>query len=250
MLLVYNILLFIITIIGGSIPLWTSSWSDKRMKNLLAFSGAYLLSITMLHLIPESVENVGFAAGGYMLLGYFLQQILQKFTHGVEHGHHHSTGHQHHLPIVSLFFGMALHAFAEGIPLGTTYHEDSTVPSLYLAIALHKLPEAMLLVSLLIHSHRSKNASLLWLCLFALLTPVSSMLTHYAGIQLISFASALPYIIAVVTGSFLQIGTTIFFESGSNAHDMSWRRWIVILAGIGMALLSVIGQGHDHVHTH
>lgn len=249
MILVYNILLLLITIAGGSIPLWYTSWSDKKMKYLLAFSGAYLLSITMLHLIPESVENVGFAAGGYLLLGFFLQQVLQKFTHGVEHGHHHSGAH-HHFPIVSLFIGMALHAFGEGIPLGTTYHEDSTVPSLYLAIALHKLPEAMLLVSLLVHGQRSKGRSILWLFLFALLTPVSSMLTHYAGSHLDAFTTILPYINAVVTGSFLHIGTTIFFESGTNAHDMSWRKWLIIVLGIGLALLSVMGQGQEHIHAH
>ncbi|RQO30751.1 hypothetical protein DBR32_08465 [Taibaiella sp. KBW10] len=248
--LFYNILLFLITIVGGSIPLWYSSWSEKQMKYLLAFSGAYLLSITMLHLIPESVEHVGFTAGMYMLLGFFLQQILQKFTHGVEHGHSHVGEQHHHFPIVSLFIGMALHAFAEGIPLGATYHDNNTVPSLYLAIALHKLPEAMLIVSLLVHNRKTKAQSIFWLALFALLTPVSSMLTHYIGANMEQFATALPYVIAVVTGSFLHIGTTIFFESGTGSHDMSWRKWVIISVGIGLALLSIMNQSHEHVHVH
>ncbi len=59
MFLFYNLILFLITLAGGSIPLWSRSWSEQRMKYLLAFSGAFLLSITMLHLIPETVELEG-----------------------------------------------------------------------------------------------------------------------------------------------------------------------------------------------
>lgn len=243
-----NILLFLVTVIAGSAPLWFRNWQEKQLKYLLAFSGAYLLSVTMLHLIPEIVSQIGFKAGLWMLLGFFIQQALQKFTHGVEHGHAHKHNHGS-FDFLPLFLGMSLHAFTEGIPLGVHYEESTTVPSLYLAIALHKLPEAMLITSLVLHEKRNKTLAFVILVVFALLTPVSSILTDALGHEMASVARFTPYVIAAVMGSFLHIGTTIFFESGTKSHEMSWRKWLIIIAGIGLAYLMFMNADHTgHVH--
>ena len=87
MYLIFNIFLLLATIIGGSVPLWSKRWSEQSMKYLLAFSGAFLLSITLLHLLPETIETSGHSAGLLILAGFFLQLVIQRFTHGVEHGH-------------------------------------------------------------------------------------------------------------------------------------------------------------------
>lgn len=249
MTLVYNILLFAVTIVGGLLPIFYKKWSEQKMHLLLSFSGAYLLSITMLHLIPEAAETLGFKMGAYMLAGFFLQQLLQRFTHGVEHGHSH-IGHDHNsIPTVGLIFGMAIHAFAEGIPLGAVYVEQNTVPALYIAIALHKLPEAMLIASLLLYNKNNKTMAMTLLVLFAALSPISSLLTHYFGLKFEGIHKVLPYVIAVVTGSFLHIGTTIFYESGNKLHAISRKKWVLTAAAIGLALLSTLGDSHDHDHS-
>lgn len=250
MTILYNILLFAVTILGGLLPILYRRWTDNKMNYLLTFSGAYLLSVTMLHLVPESATKLGFSMGAYMLAGFFLQQFLQKFTHGVEHGHAHVGHDHHHIPALSLIIGMAVHAFAEGVPLGASYHDGSTVPALYIAIALHKLPEAMLIASLLIYNKNKKIKVLGLLALFAALSPASSLLTHYLGGSIDGFQKVLPYIIAMVTGSFLHIGTTIFYESGNKLHSISWKKWALTLSAIALALLTTF-VGHDHnAHDH
>lgn len=249
MTLVFNILLFAVTILGGLLPIIYTRWTDNKMNYLLTFSGAYLLSVALLHLIPESAAALGFEMGGYLLAGFFLQQFLQKFTHGVEHGHTHVGHGHHHIPAISLIVGMAVHAFAEGIPLGAEYHDGSTVPALYIAIALHKLPEAMLIASLLIYNKNSKLKVFALLALFAALSPASSLLTHYFGAGFEHFRNVLPYLIAIVTGSFLHIGTTIFYESGNKIHDISWKKWSVTIMAIVLALLSTM-WGHEEEHDH
>jgi zinc and cadmium transporter len=260
MTLVYSILLFIVTVVGGLLPIIYSRWTDNKMNYLLTFSGAYLLSVTLLHLIPEAAAAIGFQMGAYMLAGFFLQQVLQRLTHGVEHGHSHVGHGHHHIPVLSLVLGMAVHAFGEGVPLGATYHDGSTIPALYIAIALHKLPEAMLIASLLIHNRNSKLKVFVMLSLFALLSPASSLLTHYYGLSIEGFKSVLPFIIAIVTGSFLHIGTTIFYESGNKLHAISWKKWTVTAAAIALAALTTLfshgqdnhdhGAEDEHLHSH
>jgi zinc and cadmium transporter len=89
-----NIFLFVVTYAAGLLAMRVRLIDDKKMHLLLAFSGSFLLSITFLHLIPETIEDQGHKAGLYILIGFFLQLFIQRFTHGVEHGHSHSQGPQ------------------------------------------------------------------------------------------------------------------------------------------------------------
>src|SRR5687768_11372633 len=106
MQLFYNLLLFAITFAGGSIPLWAKGLNDKRMHLLLAFSGSFLLSITFLHLLPETFEELGSEAGFYLLVGFFIQLLIQRFTHGIEHGHVHLDHHGHHISLTPILAGL------------------------------------------------------------------------------------------------------------------------------------------------
>lgn len=244
MFLFYSFFLFIITLIGGSVPLWSKSWNEQSMKYLLAFSGAFLLSITLLHLIPETIEHSGHTAGVYILAGFFLQQLIQRFTHGVEHGHAHVGDHHHHIAVVPVFAGLAVHAFSEGLPLGISYSDVTTLPSLYLAVALHKLPEAMLITSLVYFSSKKKSKAWPALILFAMITPVAGLLTSYLGNAYDGVEAFVHLCIPVIAGAFIHIATTIFFESGTKTHDMNWKKWTATVSGIVLALLTLLGHGH------
>lgn len=240
MILIYNAILFVLTLIGGSVPLWYKNWSERSMKYLLAFSGAFLLSITFLHLIPESIEEIGPIAGMLLLFGFFIQQFFQKFTHGVEHGHAHIEHSEHkHVTVWPILIGLSVHAFGEGLPLGITYSDEGVLPSLFLAIALHKLPEAMLIMSLFYHEYKKKN-TILVLVLFSLITPFASLLAYYLGHEFTFVATLIHWMIPVIAGAFIHISTTIFFESGTKIHEMTFKKWMVILTGIGIALLSLL----------
>lgn len=244
MFLLFSLTLFLITLAGGSIPLWSRSWSEQRMKYLLAFSGAFLLSITLLHLVPETLERTGHRGGIFILAGFFLQQMVQRFTHGVEHGHAHIGSDHHHVPVLPVFAGLAVHAFSEGLPLGISYTDPATLPSLFMAIAFHKLPEAMLITSLVYFGARNKRNAWLLLVLFSLITPVAGMLTATLGAHYNGVATFVNWCVPLIAGAFIHIATTIFFESGTRTHDMNWKKWTAVLSGIGLALLTLLG-GHQ-----
>jgi zinc and cadmium transporter len=223
----YNIILFCVT--------------------LLAFSGSFLLGITFLHMLPETMSGGGHWTGALLLLGFFIQQIIQRLTHGIEHGHLHvATDHgHHHTSVMPILVGLSIHAFSEGIPLGIHYEDEATLPSLYAAIALHKLPEVMLISSLLmIEMGKNKAKAWLYMVLFALITPLSSTLTAYLGAQFNIVNQIIDWCIPVVAGVFIHIATTIFFESGTRMHEMNAKKWLAITLGVGIALLTTVGHSH------
>jgi zinc transporter ZupT len=238
MLSLYFLGLFIVTIIGGSIPFWIKEIKPFWITLLLACSGSFLLGITLLHLVPETFTDLGSKVGIYIFAGFFLQFILQKFTHGVEHGH--VCGHGHDaIAVFPILVGLSVHAFMEGIPLGYHYHNDgSTLSSIFMGVFAHKMPEAITLSSLLVVSN-SKN-KWLYLIAFALMSPLAGLMANHFGVKYYFVSHVLTYIIPVVAGAFLHISTTILFESGTQHHSMSKQKSLAILVGVGLALLTLM----------
>ena len=237
MLYLFNAILFVLTVIGGSVPLWIKQLDEKRMLYLLAFSGSFLLSITFLHLLPETFESHVNYAGPLLLVGFFLQLLIQRMTHGAEHGHTHIHEGQS-IPLASIFTGLAIHAFMEGLPLGFPYQQESTILSLYMAITVHKLPEAMLVTSIAMQV-KNKKVAFIQLLFFALITPVASTLTGIMSARYANISNTVSYLLPVVAGAFIHIATTIFFESGTRQHKVSWQKALAMLLGVGTGLLTL-----------
>ena len=88
---------FLAVIIGSTIVLFLSKKAIQTNSQLtLAFSGAFLLSITVFDLLPrvysENILNDKFEQkliGLMIMLGILFQVILEFFSKGAEHGHIH-----------------------------------------------------------------------------------------------------------------------------------------------------------------
>ena len=177
-LLIFSVFAAAITV------LWFNPSDPNKLKLLIAFSGAYLLSITALHLLPEVFigDDRGAYFGSFVLIGFFTQVMLEYLSGGIEHGHahtHRSAG----LP-VGMMIGLCLHAFLEGMPLGAGHshhgHEHSHshgVEPLLLGIVLHKYPVAMVFLSMLLNSGLSRPKAFGLLALFAVMAPLGTLLS-------------------------------------------------------------------------
>lgn len=226
------LILFAGAMIGGLAVFTIKVEQNKNLKLLLAFSGSYLFAITALHLIPEVYETGNRLTGVFVLIGFFLQIVLEQFSDGIEHGHMHKHSHQHHHSFpFGIMISLCLHALVEGIPLG----DKANQPLLY-GIALHHIPAAFALGSVLLEQHVTKRNTLIALILFALMAPIGlwgSTLLH-TGLE--SVQNLFNYLMAIVIGIFLHISTTILFESSVD-HRFNRFKTIAIAAGSSLALL-------------
>ncbi|HEX5555728.1 MAG TPA: ZIP family metal transporter [Chitinophagaceae bacterium] len=245
---IYLILILIFTIVGGMIPVWYRRIHRNVIVYLLTFTGAFLLGITILHLAPESFHELGKKAGLYILLGFFLQVFLQRWSHGMEHGHGASpqdqvkdhAGQVTAATAFSLVVGLSVHAFMAGLPLGFTYHDPSILPSLALGILLHKMPEALTLMTMLLVMRAGKKGNKGLLILFSLVTPGAALLAYALNQDFLFMDRVLLYVIALVTGAFLHISTTIFFESGTRHHELNRGKVISMVIGLALASLTLL----------
>jgi zinc and cadmium transporter len=231
-------LLFFFPFLGGVIGLTIQSEKTRQLKLFLAFSGAFLISITILNLIPEVYEKIGHQAGYYILAGFFLQIVVDFFTKGIEHGHLHFHEFKKGFPI-SVFLALSLHAFIEGLGLGGDAFSEATQNNLVFAIGLHELPAAFALAVVLKSVFSKDKTNYLWIALYAVMVPLGMIIGH----QLIDYAEIFSMLIAVVIGVFLHISTTILFEN-NESHTYGRYKLIAILVGLVVALLAV----NLHIH--
>ena len=85
-------LLFASVIAGAIVVEIFKPKKGRNIQLLLTFSGAYLLAISLLHLLPELFANNPTEKIGIFILGGFLIQILlEYFSQGIEHGHFHKS---------------------------------------------------------------------------------------------------------------------------------------------------------------
>jgi len=224
--------LFLSVAIGAIIVEIFKPTKSKNIQLLLTFSGAYLLAVSVLHLIPELFENYPKEnIGIFILAGFLIQILLEYFSKGIEHGHFHK---QKVIPI-TVMISLCIHALLEGIPLGGGLeHNHSAEQALLTGIVLHKAPVSIVLFSFFLQSGMSKLKSYFLLFLFALMAPIGVYSGHLFS-DLDQYANE---IMAIVIGIFLHISTTILFES-TDGHKFSFQKIITIIIGTIIAIFSV-----------
>lgn len=245
MTLIEYILLFFSVLLGGGIAFYVKKNNKTMMELVLSLSGAYLLGITVLHLMPAIFSRPGHTVGFFVLIGFLLQLFLEQLSGGVEHGHIHAPHNPAANFAVSVMVGLCFHAFIEGLPLSNygdfipAGHEHN---HLLYGVILHKAPAAFALVLLFLMADFKKSTVLACLFLFAMMSPLAAFLA-----ESISFDKSTQIkIMAVVIGSFLHISTTILFETdNTHHHKIPIKRVVAILVGIGLASLTVLVE-HEH----
>ena len=226
--------LFLVSMLSGSLVFVKQIQLKEKITFLLSFSGAYLLGICLLHLIPELFDTDGESVGLYLLIGFFLQLVLDYFSGGIEHGHTHVNSKRIGRFPYLIFLSLGLHAFLESFPLTELNHEMGTGSYLW-GILLHKVPIAIILGSLLL-AYKLKNSQIfIAILLFSLIAPLGA----FIGSSFTSDTTIYKQFLAVSIGIILHLSTTILLETNEE-HHISVKKLVPILLGVALALLTLV----------
>lgn len=239
--------LFFTPLLSGLAIFVVPQGRNTNFKLMLVFAGSYLFAITVIHILPDLYsQHADFTfIGLFVLIGFFLQQLLEYFTSGIEHGHIHATHehrhdhahshvHDHAVSAIVLLLALCVHAFLEGGMLtGRDTHRTNVI---LLGIALHRAPAAFALMTVLAFQLHSRRKAIPYLVVFSLAAPAGLLLSTYlTGAGLLS-STGLVYLYALVSGNFLHISTTIVFES-SPEHRFHARKMLVAVGGSLLAVM-------------
>lgn len=267
-MLLTGLSLLAVALAGGALLELLGNKAIKNLPLILAFGGSYIMGLLFLHLVPEaySYSSTVNIAGIFVLGGFLVQILLEYISMGLEHGHVHLVGHcKDHdhakaLPWAALV-SLCVHALLESMPLAegagmeNQVHKmgmaidhvhispdmDVTSP-LFVGLALHKLPVALVLMGLM----KSTGVSALsrWgvLAVFGLM-PLIGMYGYdyvmHSSIELPGGAGAfMAATHGLVIGILLHVATTVLFEAGEG-HRFNLKKLGAVIVGLSIAYLTL-----------
>lgn len=231
------IILFLGAFTGGMSVFLFKGDNHKTLKLVLSFSGAYLFGITVLHLIPDAYHGNDNYVGVFILIGFLFQIVLEQFSEGIEHGHIHKHDHAHIAFPLGILVSLCIHAFLEGMPLA-----EGNQNQLVYGIALHHVPAAFALATVLLSNKQSKGMTIFFVVLFAVMAPAGYLFSNALSTGGVgNLQQYYGRIMGVVIGIFLHISTTILFESSSD-HKFTARKMVAVLLGVGIALIGFASE--------
>lgn len=239
------ILLVGVVLLGGILVFFLKEKTTGNLKYILAFSGAFMLSISVLHLVPEVYVNQSYSIGIFVLLGFLVQLILEYFSQGIEHGHIHVHHQKSSYFLAPILISLCIHALLEGVPLAKDFamdhvhgHEHEHGNSFLISILMHKFPIAIALMTLFLKAKVKVSLAFIWLTVFALMAPLGNFVGTIFNDFFNENTQIIDSILGVVLGMFLHISTTILFES-DESHRFNLMKLVIVILGGFIAYLII-----------
>lgn len=257
---------------GGALPLFASI---RRSDLLLSFSAGIMLGAAFLHMLPEAVEEAGGAAVPFVLVGFLLLYLLERFvlvhvcaepgpnarlsTGGAplrpddphdhrpdEHPNVHAdgTGCDVHTLGLAAWIGMSVHTLVDGFALGAASIQPELGALVFLAILAHKVPNSFSLSAILISEGYGRGRAVAMNAVFALMVPLGAglYLLLREAVHAEKFASLA---LAASAGTFLHLSLSDILPDLHRRGATRWRLSAAMVGGIAlMGALTLLRGGH------
>lgn len=225
---------------GGVLFMYLPRLSKLLQNFALPFSSGVLLSVSIYHLIPESIEFELESIPLVILVSFLSAILIERFIFKI---HHHSHDAKTKSRSSLIIFGDTLHNAIDGIAIAASF-TISPVAGLGVALAtlVHEIPHEMADFAILVKSGWKKKQVLIVNLLSSLSTTVSAVAFFALGGAMESLT---PYALAVSAGVFLYLGATDMLPEVLGQKGKSNRSlWTVLLGAIIMVLVFNLISDH------
>jgi len=210
---------------------------------LVSFAVGGLLGDALIHLIPESLEQLGskLAASLYIMAGFLAFFLLEKYILW-RHFHVHAEERKVKAIVPMILLGDAVHNFIDGAVIGASYVVSIPIGiTTTLAVVLHEIPHEIGDFGVLVYGGLSVRRAILLNFLTALTAIVGTVASLVISQQLHSYASV---VIPVTAGGFIYIAGSDLVPELQDETRMSRSlvQLLCIVCGVGiMSLLVLLG---------
>jgi len=154
----------------------------KLIEHFLAFGAGFMLSVAIVELLPEAFERSGSLAPALILAGYLAvhltQHTLTPHLHFGEETHAVSR-----IAGTSALVGLLLHMVFDGVAIASAFLVRPELGVMvFVAIFLHKLPEGVMISSLMIAGGQSGGRAIGSAALLGLATVLGVLLTDRVAV--------------------------------------------------------------------
>ena len=188
---------------GGALLVWRRP-TVQVLQQLIALGAGFLLSTTLLEMIPHALAEAPARAALLTLMGYVAVHLLERAV--VPHAHLSSdmptaTGNVSVHTTYSVLFGLAVHTFFDGVAISSGFILSTWLGWLiFFAVLLHKVPEGLTVASFMLSAREGRSAALASTVLLARTTVAGTLVMgrfpHLVGYGLPAAAGVSLYVAA------------------------------------------------------
>lgn len=253
------------TITGGLIAVFIASWLAykvfaKYLHHMVSLSVGVLLSVALLHLLPEAFEtgvgnaHVLFGLMLASLIGFFVLEKIALLRHSHHHegdGHHHHKGHDRHEAGrggMLILIGSSLHNLCDGVLIAAAFLTDPLLGVLTAAsIIIHEVPHKLGDFVVLLNAGLRRRRAFALILFTSLCSAVGGIIGYFVLQQAQEWT---PYILVIAASSFLYISVADLMPQMHERVSLSDAVPQLLLVGVGVALIysvtTLMHHGHDH----
>jgi zinc and cadmium transporter len=199
--------------------------SIKVLDALLSFAAGFLISVSLVDLLPNAIAVAGMVAPTVALAAYVLVHITQHTI-----GRHFHFGEETHrvseLVSISALIGLLMHTFVDGVAVASGMRVNTGLGALvFMAVLLHKFPEGLAISSLFLAAGAGRTKALLAAAALGGMTILGVLLTdHVAFLQV--------YGLAISAGVTLYVGASNLVPEFQDRPG--WKIPLSFVAGCGV----------------
>ncbi|VCU71343.1 Zinc transporter ZupT [Pigmentiphaga humi] len=252
------------TLASGVLSVVVAGWLAFRyfarhLHQMISFSVGVMLSVALLHTLPEAFESqadtrVLFALLLAGLLGFFMLEKLAVLRHNHHHehdGHGHPPGHDAHEAGrggLAVLVGDGLHNFCDGIVIAAAFLADPMLGVLTtVTIAAHEIPQELGDFIVLVNAGFTRKRALF----FNVLSSLTAVVGGVVGYALLAGSQQwLPYVLTLAASSFIYIAVADLMPQMQRRATLrdSLPQFALIVTGVAAVWL-INSAFHKHVHA-
>ena len=231
----YTLLAAVANVVGAAAVASRSKWSLPALEKLIALSAGFMVSVAILDLAPEAIQQHGAGAAPLILLGFLRVHLTQHTL--VPHFHFGEEVHEVTKAVsMSALAGLLLHTFVDGVAITSGFEVRASLGFLvFIAILLHKLPEGVAISSIFLASGASRRRALLAGASLGLATILGGLMTGL-------IAPLRQYGLALAAGVSLYVGASNLVPEFQAKRD--WKLQASFFGGCALYVLARIVIGN------
>lgn len=228
----------IITTIGIYVINKFASWGKKNVTYFMAFASGVLISVSFMHIIPESFE-MHTRAPVFLLVGFLMLHILHRFIH-IFVCSDEGCRKDYIFGIIPAI-GIGFHSLMDGVIYSVTF-SVSTFTGVLAAVGmvLHEFPEGLVTFLILAKAGFSKRKAVIYAFLAAAVSTPLGTLISWPFISRLT-PPVLGALLSISAGALIYVGAThLLPEVEEKGKKFSL---IALAAGIAAAIVIIFSHG-------
>jgi zinc and cadmium transporter len=231
-------------LIGGVIFLFKEDWARELCGYAIPFAAGVLLSVSLLHLIPEAHHEMGEGAFLVVLISFLASFLFEQFF---AHLHHHEdrkhTMLKSAVPLV--IFGDTMHNFIDGVAIAAAYLANPLFGVVVaFATFLHETPHEIGDFGILMKAGWSRKKTFM--------ANFFSATATFPGVYFVYFFAQganekIGALLAISAGIFLYLGASDFLPEveENEQRNPSWKNLAPLFIGVFiMYILTMFSPEH------